>query len=91
MSQLSFAHRKSRADQIFRRFVIFHKANPKVWSLFRNFADEIRIKQKSYSADAVLHRVRWEIDFTTGEGVKLNNDFSAYYASMFLNASISCS
>ncbi len=75
---------KSRADQIYKRFKAFHIDNPEVWRLFNLFANEIRARQDFYSAHAVLHRVRWEIDFTTGDIVKVNNDFSAYYSRMYL-------
>lgn len=77
----------TRADQIYRRFRAFHKANPQVWDLFQQFTNELIAQgYKRYSVDAVLHRVRWEVAIKTrgDEGVKLNNDFTPYYARMWL-------
>ena len=88
MEQMSFgSNGDSRADQIFKRFATFHKANPHVWTLFCQFANDMREIRDRYSAKATFERVRWEIDFTiTSETdvLKMNNDFTAYYARMFL-------
>ena len=38
----------------------------------------------SISADALLHRIRWEVAVnTTGDDFKINNDFAALYARKF--------
>lgn len=68
-------------------FVDFHQANLGVWSLFRQYTFElIRAGRRHYSARAVLHRIRWhaDIETTTGDGFKINNNHSAYYARMFM-------
>lgn len=86
MSQMTFATRvKTRADQIFDRFVIFHKANPVVWILFKQYANEMREVRDHYSGRAVWERVRWDVDFaTTGESVKMNDHYFPYYTRMYL-------
>ena len=76
----------SRADQIFSAFARFHSANPVVWQLFERFSlDLIANGRQHYSSDAVFARIRWHVDTETkGEGdLKLNNNFSAYYARLF--------
>jgi hypothetical protein len=84
-NQMTFRDRKSRADQILEGFIKFHKNNLHVWEMYCRFADQIRSVRSFYSAHAILHRVRWEIDFTTtDEEAKINNNYSAYYARMYL-------
>lgn len=84
--QGSLRFTETRADQVFRRFSEFHRNNPMVWDLFCQFADEARTRHSRYSADAILHRVRWEVSMTvqTHDHVKINNDFGPYYARMYL-------
>jgi len=89
VEQLSFgsgSNGRTRADQIFDRFVIFHKANRHVYRLFCVFADRVAQVRDSYSARAIFHRVRWEVDIETvsDDMLKINNDFSPYYARMYL-------
>ncbi len=94
MEQLAFTdiprgRRITRADQIFDRFRAFHLANPRVWELFQRFTSELlHAGYAHYSADAVLHRIRWHIavEIRGGDGVKINNDFSAYYGRMWMAA-----
>jgi len=87
------ALRKSRADQIFERFVQFHKANPDFWHLFCRFADSMRQVKSHYAVASIFERVRWERDMTTtttdDDSLKLNNDYRAYYARMYLATHLS--
>lgn len=70
------------------RFAKFHGENPHVWQMFVRFAFELIARgRKRYSADAIAHRIRWEMAFaTTGEDFKLNNDYSQAYARLFAEA-----
>lgn len=53
------------ADSIYARFVQFHNSNPEVYDMFRRFAVEIRnAGYRRYSADAIMHRIRWECDLS---------------------------
>jgi hypothetical protein len=78
----------SRHDQprptIQQRFEAFDAAFPGVFVLFRRFARELRaIGRKRYSADAILHRIRWEFAINPDRAFddrKINNDFSSRYA-----------
>lgn len=74
---------RQRRDDFARRFAEVDAANPRVWELFEQFTLMlIRRGFRHYSADAVLHRVRWEttVELRDGEGFKINNNWSAYYA-----------
>lgn len=72
-------------DQADRRFAEYDAENPDIWRLFVRFAFEaIRAGHQHYSADAVLHRVRWETSVAArGGDFKCNNNWTAYYARKF--------
>jgi len=69
------------------KFLAYHQAHPEVYRLFEQFVFEIlRRGITHYSADAVMHRVRWET-LATGrpeDDFKINNNYVAYYARMFI-------
>jgi len=85
LQPLLFEATPTRADQIYAAFAVFHGNNPMVWELFEFFALEaIRTGKTHYSSNAIFERIRWHIDIeTSGDEVKLNNNFRAYYARMF--------
>ena len=76
--------------ELMQRFSEFDAQYPKVWDLFVAFTFEvIRAGHSHYSADAVLHRVRWETTFDVGappHEFKINNNYSAFYARKFREA-----
>ena len=82
---------QASTEQKVKRFVAFHKANPRVYDLFKRFAYEaMSAGHRHMSADAIIHRVRWETDVVTrgagaidGSSFKINNNHVAYYARMF--------
>ena len=76
--------RRSRADQIFAAFKKFHAEHPIVWELFCRFTKEIIGSGfKNYGSKAVFERVRWYTTFETSTIIKLNNNYTSYYARMF--------
>jgi hypothetical protein len=68
-------------------FEKFDRENPIVWELFCNFTHElIRAGRTRYSADAILHRIRWETAVKTkDEMFKLNNNHAVFYGEKFMN------
>jgi hypothetical protein len=66
----------------------FHRSNPNVWKLFVEFAlDRIARGFKHYSADALMHRVRWETEAGDPLGeFKVNNNYVSFYARAFSKA-----
>jgi len=73
----------NRQASIAARFAKFHEANPHVYQLFAKFAAEVRSRgHKRYSADAILHRIRWHCNVETEsrDGFKISDHYSAYYS-----------
>jgi len=74
---------KTRADQIYNRFMIFHLENPQIWELFCRFANERKEAGfTKYSSDAIKHRIKWEVATQTTS--ILSDHYTAYYARMYL-------
>jgi len=79
-----------RQASIDQRFVDFDRSNPHVWTEFEAMALRLsRAGHKRYSADAILHVIRYDYDVRTlrasdsSDGFKINNDFSSRYARKF--------
>lgn len=71
-----------------RAFWSFHNENPAIYELFTTFMrDVIERGLERISADQVMHRIRWECDVVTRGGgrFKVNNNFVAYYARLWLH------
>jgi hypothetical protein len=77
---------RDASGKLFEAFRVFHRANGHVWYLFERFAMEVVARGfRHYSADAVMHRVRWETTMSTRsvDGLKINNNHVAWYARVF--------
>jgi len=75
----------SRYDQLELGFKNLHATHPEIYDIFEKFTfDLIGLKFKRYSADAVMHRVRWETEVSSGGNFKINNNFVAFYARLFM-------
>lgn len=81
----------SRREEMERNYLEFDKKRPIVWRLFKKFTfDRILKGFDQYSADAVMHRVRWETAQGregpySGEGnFKINNNHVCFYARRFM-------
>jgi hypothetical protein len=69
------------------RFAEYDRANPRIWTLFVGFTfEKIEAGHEHFSADAVLHRIRWESPVHGGDEFKVNNNFSSWYARKFAHA-----
>lgn len=68
-------------------FEQFDNNNPQIWDLFMRFTfDTILAGHKRFSADSILHRIRWETSVITNNSHhKINNNFSADYARKFMS------
>lgn len=69
------------------KFADFDAANPRVYTLFKHFAEQAIARHKHYSADAICHRIRWHtlIDVVGYEDFKINNNYVAFYARKLVN------
>lgn len=87
-----FGTPEAPSNPIEARFWKFHAANPHVYELFSRFtAEVVRKGYAHFSADMVMHRLRWETAITTterqvieGETLRLNNNHVAYYARLWM-------
>lgn len=64
------------------RFREYDEAHPEVWELFVRFCERLRgLGFKHYSADAVLHQIRWHhhVEYQRAD-FKINDHFSSRYA-----------
>ncbi len=81
----------NRREEMERNYLEFDANNPVVWDLFKRFTtDAINVGLEAYSADAVMHRVRWETDVGRSEpyskegNFKINNNHVCFYARRFM-------
>lgn len=78
------AARSALKLSIQERFERWIQDNPRVWELFKRFAeDRLRAGFTKYSADAILARVRWEVslpDTVREGGFKLNDHYTSRLA-----------
>lgn len=74
---------KSHLEKKFERY---HAENPNVYDLFVRYVKEvIAAGHKRYSANAIFERIRWHVMVETrGDKFKLNNNYRAFYARMFM-------
>lgn len=76
--QLAFDFDRDRSIQ--EQFESFDLAHPEVYELFVAFAKAVRSRRSRYSADAILHRIRWEVALGHLTTPKINNNFASRYA-----------
>jgi hypothetical protein len=64
----------------------FHADNPAVYLLFDKFAHQIIAAGfQRYSADAVIHRIRWHTNIVARNPVlRISNNHASYYARLWM-------
>lgn len=91
-------YQSTTGKTIEQSFHEFDQANPKVYELFKSYTKEL-IKKKGWSkecglpegfktsAKLIINRIRWEmyIETVSGDGFRINDAFTAYYARKFAN------
>ena len=81
---------KTRKDELEESALEFHRRNPKVWTLFIKFTQQMIDRGfRNYSAYAIFERIRWETDEADDEGrstFKVNNNHRPYYARWYMQA-----
>lgn len=78
---------RNRAEQIKENFKKFHRDNPRVYQLFKRFTFEaLQSGHRHFSADMIVHRIRWETSVVTksNDGLKINDHYVSYYARMVM-------
>lgn len=84
MTLLPFPDPESNIERAFWRF---HAENPYVYELICRFVDEAIGKgRRKLSMKLLFERIRWYVSIeTSGPDFKLNNNFTAYYARLWLH------
>ena len=74
-------------DTIDAAFREFDREHPEVFRLFREYAESVRGRGFTrYSADAILHRIRWWHHVERGQTeFKINDHFSSRYARLLVS------
>lgn len=75
------------AQELWEAWRDYHKANPEIWTWFvRLTFRKINQRFKHYSADAIMHVVRFEVDVhpESSDGFKITNNHIAFYARLFV-------
>lgn len=69
-----------------KKFWEYHRENPQVYALFDRFASEaVNRNRKRFSANMIFERMRWyTVIETGGDEYKLNNNYRAYYARLWM-------
>tara|TARA_R110002153_G_scaffold186178_1_gene339327 strand:+ start:1299 stop:1592 length:294 start_codon:yes stop_codon:yes gene_type:complete len=70
------------AKHLEEKFKDYHKQNPEVYKLFKQFAQQAKFSGKThYSANSIFERIRWHVEVETlGDRFELNNNYRPYYA-----------
>ena len=76
-------------DTLDAKFREFHELNPEVYDAFDRFTREaLRAGARRLGAKLVWERIRWytqiEARGTAAEGFKLNNNYHAFYARLWM-------
>jgi len=67
------------------KFEEYHRKNPQVFEMFKRFTfQKINQGVKRLGASAVAERIRWETSVGGDDGFKINNNYRAYYARLFM-------
>jgi hypothetical protein len=78
---------EAKMSDLEAQFAEFHAENPEVYRLFDRFTyDVIKRGLTHYSADAIMHRVRWftTVETSDVEGYKINNNWVAFYSRLWM-------
>jgi hypothetical protein len=67
-------------------FPQYHHDNPGVYEAFKKYTFEAIGKGfKHISSDFILHIVRWHTPVTGDDDFKINNNYTPFYARLFMN------
>ena len=82
----SYNNGEQKVQSIKRKWWCYHKRNPEVYELFKRYTFQlIRAGHNHYSAKGVFERIRWHSDVeTAGEPFKISNNYTPYYARLFM-------
>ena len=66
------------------KFERYHKEKPEIWDQFKEATFAlIKVGRKHFSADAILHSIRFNTVLRGGTDFKINNNYSSMYSRLF--------
>lgn len=67
-------------------FLAYHQKYPEIWKHFERLSLMVwNTGRRKYGAQTIVHNIRWHVEIENrGEDFKINNEFIAYYARVFL-------
>jgi len=66
------------------KFERYHAENPDIWNHFKKATFAlIKVGRQHFSADAILHSIRFNTAIRGGKDFKINNNYSSMYSRMF--------
>jgi len=66
------------------KFEKYHAKNPEIWEEFKRLTfDLIKAGRKHYSADGILHAIRYNTALRGSLERKIDNNFSSMYSRLF--------
>jgi len=66
------------------KFERYHAENPEIWESFKEATFAlIKVGRKHFSADAILHSIRFNTALRGGKDFKINNNYSSMYSRLF--------
>jgi len=77
-------------NTIVKAFLKFHRDNPEIYRLFKQYAFHMikSRKMKKISSKLIINRIRWEVYVETyrdPRDFKINDAFTAHYARLFIH------
>lgn len=72
--------------RVISRFLKYHAENPKIYTLFKKFANEAMLSGRPYfGGQMIMERLRWYVNVeTTGDIFKINNDYASCYSRLLM-------
>ena len=73
-------------DPIESNFRKFHRENPTIYKLFKQFTFQaINRGHKKLSSEMIINRIRWETSIMTSDkDYKINNNYKPFYSRLFM-------
>ena len=66
------------------KFERYHKENPEIWDQFKEATFVlIKVGRKHFSADAILHSIRFNTALRGSDERKIDNNYSSMYSRLF--------
>ena len=66
------------------KFEKYHAKNPEIWEAFKTLSFQlIKAGRSHFSADAILHTIRFNTAIRGCLDFKINNDYSSMYSRLF--------